>query len=341
VNYDGLVGFIQKHLTDGLVVVVGSGLSAAEGMSGMSDLARHLSDNAGSLPPADRDLWTQIKKRLDACEGLEAALLKHSPSETLEPWILSQTCSLLLPEERRIFEEVVAGARVLRLTTLLGKMLKPSAGLPILTPNYDRLIELACEMAGFHVDTTAVGHYAGAFEHTRSCMASCRGVKSLSKVPVLEHFPRAVVLKPHGSFDWYQFNGQPRRCTLDLKVDRLVITPGVNKYKKGYSAPFDKHRDLANDHIKRAARLLIIGYGFNDDHLQTHLEARIKDGTPTLVLTRAATEKTKSLARQSANCVCVAKASAWDGVAVLTKDSEFEHQGPNLWDIGVLAKEVL
>jgi hypothetical protein len=341
VNYDGLITFIQNHFTDGLVVVIGSGLSAAEGMSGMSALATHLSGSAASLSGADVDLWSKIKAHLDANEGLEAAMLKHAPTDTLEEWVVRCTCSLLLPEEQRIMKEVVEGTRTLRLTTLLGKILKPPAGLPILTTNYDRLIEVACEIAGYHVDTTAVGHYAGEFDHVRSCMGSCRGLKPGTKYKELDHFPRAVVLKPHGSFDWYEFGGKPRRCTLDLDADRLVITPGLNKYKKGYNTPFDKHRDLANDHIKQAARFCIIGYGFNDDHLQTHLEQRIKGGAPTLILTHTANGKSRSLAEESANCVCVSKVSGGDGVAVLTKDSKFEHQGHNLWDIEVLATEVL
>ena len=133
----------------------------------------------------------------------------------------------------------------------------------------------------------------------------------------------------------------PRRCSLDLDEDRLIITPGLNKYRAGYDAPFDKHRELANDHIKKAARLLTVGYGFNDDHLQTHLEQRIKDGAPTLILALAASDKAKALARTAPRCVCVSKAPAWDGIAVLTKDVQYEHQGHNLWDLDILAKELL
>jgi hypothetical protein len=68
-------------------------------------------------------------------------------------------------EERAIMSAVLEGSRILRLTTFLDKILKPTTGLPILTPNFDRLIEVACEMAGFRMDTTAIGHYAGAFDH--------------------------------------------------------------------------------------------------------------------------------------------------------------------------------
>jgi len=236
---------------------------------------------------------------------------------------------------------VLRGDRSLRLTTFLAKVLKPTSGLPILTPNYDRLIEVACEMAGFHVDTTAVGHYAGEFDHVRSCMGSCRGITTRAKITVLDHFPRAIVLKPHGSFDWYQFGNDARRCSLDLDAERLIITPGINKYRAGYNSPFDKHRDLSNDYIDRAGRLLVVGYGFNDDHLQTHLVKRIRDGTPTLILNRSSNSMVEKLATESPRCVCLSKPTAGPGVAMLAMGHRFERPGPDLWDLGILVKELL
>lgn len=340
-DYDALVKFVQEHFTDGLALVIGSGLSAAEGIPGMPALATYLNNESGLLMGADSSLWGQIRSVLDIGEGLEAALLKHPPSDTLEAWIAQKTCDLLMPEERKVMSAVLRGKCTLRLTTFLTKVLKPTNGLPILTPNYDRLIEVACEMAGFHVDTTAVGHYAGAFDHVRSCMGSCRGITTRAKTTVLDHFPRAIVLKPHGSFDWYQIGNDARRCGLDLDADRFMITPGINKYRAGYNSPFDKHRDLANDYIKQAGRLLVVGYGFNDDHLQTHLVKRIQDGTPTLILNQSANSKVKKLAEESPRCVCLSKPSTSAGVAMVTKAHQFECLGQDLWDLGVLAKELL
>lgn len=340
-DYDGLVRFVQEHFTDGLALVIGSGLSAAEGIPGMPALATHLSNRAGDLTGTDAARWCQIKAVLDADGGLEAALLEYPPSDTLEGWIAQRTCELLMPKEREVMSAVLRGDRSLRLTTFLAKVLKPTNGLPILTPNYDRLIEVACEMAGFHVDTTAIGHYAGAFDHARSCMGSCRAITTRAKTTVLDHFPRAIVLKPHGSFDWYQSGNDARRCSLDLDAERLMITPGINKYRAGYNSPFDKHRDLANDYIKQAGRLLVVGYGFNDDHLQTHLVRRIQNGTPTLILNQLASSKVEHLAEEAPRCVCLSEPTASPGVAMVTKAHRFEHRGHDLWDLGVLARELL
>jgi hypothetical protein len=124
-------------------------------------------------------------------------------------------------------------------------------------------------------------------------------------------------------------------------MERLIITPGLNKYRAGYKSPFDKHRDLANDCIKRAARLLVVGYGFNDDHLQTHLINQIQNGTPTLILNRSASIAVKKLAEESPNCVCLSKPSTVSGVLMVTNGHRFEKEGPDLWDLGVLTKELL
>lgn len=339
-DIDAVIRFVQEQFTDGLVLVIGSGLSSAEGLPGMPALATHLNGASGSLNGDDAKLWKQIAPVAEM-EGLESALLKHVPSASLEYWITTEVCNFLVPKERAVIGEVIAGKRVLRLTEFLAKTLRPANGLPILTPNYDRLIEVACEAAGFHVDTTAIGQYAGAFDHARSCMGSCRGVVSRGRTMSLDHFPRAVVLKPHGSLDWYRHGSVGMRCSVDIEAERLIITPGLNKYKAGYSAPFDKHRELANNFINQAARLLVVGYGFNDDHLQTHLEARIRDGTPTLVLTRSPSDKTITLASESPQCVCLAKSSSGSGVSVLSSEGSFEHNGHDLWDLGVLTKELL
>lgn len=333
--------FVQQHFTDGLVMVVGSGLSAAEGMPGMPQIAHRLRQAASGLSGDEARRWQPIEALLAADEGLESALLKCPPSSSLEEWIVKEVCNFLIPGERSVISEVLSGARTLRLTKLLRRILKPANGLPILTPNYDRLVEVACEMAGFHVDTTAIGVYAGAFDFERSCMASCKSVVKRGGMTILEHFPRAVVLKPHGSFDWYRTSDGGRRCTLDLHAERLVITPGLNKYRAGYDAPFDKHRELANNYINQAARLAVFGYGFNDDHLQTHLLRRIRDGVPTLILNRTANLLIQRLVNESPACVCFSEVESPSGVRIIARDGVTDYTGPTLWDLGVLVQELL
>ena len=124
---------------------------------------------------------------------------------------------------------------------------------------------------------------------------------------------------------------------MELDAERLIITPGLNKYKAGYEVPFDKHRELANNHINQSARLLVVGYGFNDDHLQTHLLPRIRSGTPTLIMTRTASEMAKKLATESTQCVCLSKPEKFAGVEITGYKERLEQKGSDLWDLGTLS----
>ena len=339
--YEDLIKIIQSHFEDGLALVVGSGLSAAEGLSGMSNLASYLYTESKKLSNEGLKEWNKIQMLLDRNYGLESALYYQPPTSTIENWIISCICNLLIPEERDLFNNVFYGHHILRLSKFLDNIIVPSAGLSILTPNYDRIIEFACELSGYHVDTTALGLYAGYFDNQKSCMASCRGVRYRGKNPQLVHCSRAVVLKPHGSLDWYRYGDDARRCSIDLDQNSLIIPPGLNKYQAGYRTPFDKHRELANDYLNKASRFLVIGYGFNDDHLQTHLVKRIKEGVPTLIMTRSSNEVTKDLCATSKNCICLSKPQENNGVLVQINSECIHFKGPNIWDLGVMTEEAL
>jgi hypothetical protein len=202
-SLDDLKRRLQDHFSDGLVTVVGSGLSVAEGIPGMGGLADHLRDTVAlSLGSDDAALWTALAP-LIAMQGLEAALQAKAPTSTLESVIAARTGELFALHERRVISEVFAG-RKLRLTRLLAHMLKPSTGLPIITTNYERLVELAVEEAGLGVDTMFIGRLAGALDEKESRHSFCRSVELRKGRARLLHRERALVYKPHGSLDWYQ-----------------------------------------------------------------------------------------------------------------------------------------
>ncbi len=188
---------LQRHFADGLVIVVGSGLSCAEGLPSMPELANHLIAVVGKgLSAPDQELWRQIVAKIKG-NGLEAALLTIGPSPVLEAAIATATSDLILAAEKKVIGEVFEGIRTLRFTRLLPHLLKPPMGLPIVTPNYDRLIEVACEEAGLGVDTMFLGQFAGELNETESKLSFLREVK-LQGDRVRRRFrDRVNVYKPH------------------------------------------------------------------------------------------------------------------------------------------------
>jgi len=336
---------LQEHLSDGLVTIVGSGLSCAEGLPGMSELATYLiAGVGGGLIDGDAKAWASASA-LIATKGLEGALLAAPPTPAVESAIAVAAGKLIAERERTVVSEVFAGTRELRLTRLLPHLVKPSTGLAIVTTNYDRLVEIALEEAGIGVDTMFVGRFAGQLNESESRMSFCRGVAMKPRrVASLQFRHRAIVFKPHGSLDWYARNGRPVFYAGELlDVARLIITPGGNKFRNGYESPFDLHRSRANEAIDRASRFLVLGYGFNDGHLETHLSPCIRGGKPTLMLTRSLSTVARQLALMHANVIALeyAEVGGVAGTTVIIDQKEFFFPYTGMWDVGSFVTEVL
>lgn len=298
VDIDDLKRHLQQHLSDDLVTIVGSGLSCAEGLPGMGELATLIADHIRTSANTTLiDEWSAVAG-LVASDGLEAALLKAPPSAALETAICAATAAAITSRERAVIERLLAEEGILPLARLMQVLLKPKAGLPVITTNYDRLVEIAAESCGLGVDSGFVGEIFGEFNPRESRMSLCRSVafRARNRPPELVYKKSVTVFKPHGSIDWYLHGGKPIRHGASLLAPRLMITPGRNKFRNGYDSPFDAHRERANKAIDAAKRFLIIGYGFNDDHLETHLMPAIRAGTPTLILTRNLSDTARALA---------------------------------------------
>jgi len=144
--------------------------------------------------------------------------------------------------------------------------------------------------------------------------------------------------------DWYARNGRPVFYAGELpEVARLIITPGHNKFRNGYESPFDLHRSKANDAIDRASRFLVLGYGFNDDHLETHLSPSIRDGKPTLMLTWSLSDTARQLALNNRSVIALERAevAGITGTAVIVEQNELFFPGVGMWDVDSFVSEVL
>lgn len=310
----------------------------------MGELADHLCASIGvGLGADDLAVWEEIAPLIKA-KGLEVALHEKAPTAALESAISTATGLLIAEREQQVIASVFNGARQLRLTRLLGHMLKPSSGMPIVTTNYDRLVEVAVEESGLGVDTMFVGRFAGSLNERESKLSFCRNV-TFRKPNVTYHYrPRALIYKPHGSLDWYLRGGRPVCYAGDLPgVTRLIITPGQNKFRNGYESPFDHHRARANAAIDRASRFLFLGYGFNDDHLETHVSPGIEGGKPTLMLSRTLTPNAAAIAIANANVFALEhhEEAGVAGTRMTFNRTQQFLPGLALWDVHSFVEEVL
>lgn len=345
VELDNLKKQLQAVFADGLVTVIGSGLSCAEGLPGMGALATELISKVPSaIPEADKSTWAAIEACL-VSDGLESSLLKHHPTDGIESAIIQFTAAFVLSKEQEVITACVAGARKLKIASLLPHI---SAATPkiahIITTNYDRLIEFATESEGWGVDSMMVGRYWGKHDPDLSAKLMVKGVSHGNKGIVrLQYRNHIKLFKPHGSLDWFIAGDTPMTSSMGLASAPLIITPGVGKYKKGYGQPFDAHRDRGNAAIDNASSILCIGYGFNDDHLQTHLSPRLKGGVKALLLTRELTANARAIITQSPNCIALINSADTFNPGTIVVRGSTEILIPNVewWDVEHFVKGVL
>ena len=138
------------------------------------------------------------------------------------------------------------------------------------------------------------------------------------------------------------YKGNVIYSSFNLGIENLIITPGVNKYRKGYDVPFDEHRNKANHAICNAEKFIIIGYGFNDDHLETHLMSRIKEEIPTLIITYSITDKVNQLIEENnVTAIYHYDNGIEDGTIVNMKGKKNILTNSKIWDLGMFIREVL
>lgn len=333
---------VQAILGDGIVVIVGCGLSSAEGIPGMHELSKHLIEAIPYyLSSEEKQVWTEIELSLNSGVGLEQALDGKDLTKSLNDAITQETSKLIGNAERKIINEIISSNKVLRFSSL-AKALPPwPNNISVLTTNYDRLIEIACEAVGKRVDSSFIGHSIAVFDPKESLYTFCKGIRKKQGKICLDYAPRIKVLKPHGSLDWYYIGGRPVRCPYDIEQPPLLIIPGGTKYRAGYNEPFDAHREAANQKIDQAKRYLIIGYGFNDDHLQTHLERNLIEGKLALIISRDLSDSAIELLNKSPNMMALYSDKSNPGNTIFRNydGATYSIQG-NFWDLGNLVEEV-
>lgn len=270
------------------VIIMGSGTSAAHGMSGMGALAKHLvaHTDVSGLSDSELKVWEYFCQVMDNGVDLESALHQVAASEELTSRIVKATWTLINSEDIEIFQKSLQDNAMFSLSRLLEHLFRSSLKkVNIITTNYDRLVEYACDQMRIH-------HYTG-FTHGF--------FRQLAAPTEITSARRVNIWKVHGSLDWFQ---SPLEDTVALSniqeipdnYQPQIVTPGTQKYQKTHLEPFRSiinHADLA---ISEAGSYLCIGYGFNDEHIQPKLMVKcLRQKTPVTIITYALSDSAKKL----------------------------------------------
>lgn len=337
---------IQNLFAGGLVTVIGSGASCGYGLPSMSQLAVGISDALPGLlaqvaDPGDLTALQQVSDALTAGESLEKAL-SADRSEEVQRLIRATVGRLVQSAEEEAIRRLIFDPTQAVYIRLFELILKVNRTADVITTNYDRLIEVSAALGNQRVDTMFYGHTLGRLDKTRAELEMYEGQQALPggsrqrRVPSLA--PRIRLAKPHGSLDWKEIDGTVFRAEI-VGAAPHIIAPSAHKFREGYDVGFQEHVTRSSEAIARAAGFLFIGFGFNDDHLQTHLIARLRQ-TPSVVLAQSLTDSAKSFLQQSPQMIAVEASPGEGGATIHFNGTSIDVELP-LWELDALLTHVL
>ena len=176
--------------------------------------------------------------------------------------------------------------------------------LVVITTNYDLLIEYACEIKGLVYSDSYYGKIISKYSPENAEKEMLKGIK-IGKKPMNHYKTHIKIYKPHGSINWKLIDGKLNKINHVNCGTPCIITPGSNKYEKGYEEPFDYHIRKMGQEMDNAKRLIFIGYGFNDNHLETHLNKPENISKPKLIVTRTLYGNAKKIVDNSPNTIAI------------------------------------
>ncbi|WP_200910588.1 SIR2 family protein [Burkholderia multivorans] len=279
----------QECINNAPIVVLGSGASAAHGIPGMMQLGEHLKNS--NLPldanEADRKSWRTFCEGLETLD-LESALTQVILTEAMTRHVVRTTWDFLNPYDLKVFEQLIANRRLLPLTRLFQHLFRSTVtDVQVVTPNYDRIAEYAAEAGNFTP-------YTG---FTFGTLAS-RSPKPPPRVIYGRAPARTVsVWKVHGSFGWFAdadgvVTSLPPMQARPSGLEPIIVTPGVEKYRRTHDEPFRTTMAQADDAVRSASGFFCVGFGFNDQHLQSLLVERCHgSAVPLVLITRSISDK--------------------------------------------------
>jgi len=283
--------------------------------------------SASTLGRGEPNIEDQIRTIIELIAGLRIIAGGSSADESsdnnkriaarhLDSWTselekaLSDLIAKVLTTERGIHAALTSGSSEVaeRVRGLLGGFLLPFGSrmatrerAHIFTLNYDRLIELGCDILGLRIVDRFVGTIAPVFHSSRL------GIDLHYNPPGIRGEPRYLegvlrLTKLHGSVDWcsqvdpsgnfeVQRNGLPFGATDEQSIllgrsgQQLLIYPNAAKDVETLQYPYaELFRDFAASACLPNSVVMTYGYGFADDHVNRVLRDMLSIPSTHLVI---------------------------------------------------------
>lgn len=263
----------------------------------MADLASYLKDHIQPAEDKEKDGWAAVVAEMDAGKHLEAALEGKNLPDSLLQKIVRGTWNCVNEKDAEVYFGLAKDPAAFPLGRILSALFQSTnIAVHVVTTNYDRVIEFACNSAGLLFNSGFTPGYLQKWEATGGIGFTLAGKPT-----------RVVkIWKVHGSLDWFQTAddtvvGMPVFQLPDEHYLPLIVTPGLNKYEKTHQDPFRSTINGADSALRGATAFLTIGFGFRDQHIHPKIIQRCKEqNVPIVVLARTLTDEAKDFLSKNA-----------------------------------------
>lgn len=291
-------------ITNAENLVVLAGLGTSLGITNSKD--------AGKTAPKMSDLWSDVEN-LSSFKSVKATLnpdlvkkqnLEHVLSDAqarlaLNPKnaeldafvreaedVVWQSCSFI-DDHSEVESHELFLRKVARRSTRLQRT-------QLFTTNYDLAFELAARRARFNV-IDGFGYGGQDFDGASFDLdyVRRRPHEPLALEPSVFH-----LLKLHGSVDWGATEAGVRKAPGREKPENpVLIYPSSAKYQLSYQQPYLEFMSRFQIALRQPdVGLIVVGFGFNDDHLVAPIEAALRSniGLRAVVVTPGARDKKRA-----------------------------------------------
>jgi len=343
------------------LLLVGTGPSVdMDPELGMSALAEHL---LGAVPE-NTGGWAPIAEKLGKEIDLETALTNTNPSTGLQDEIARKTAEFVAKTDAKLRDDVLTGNEQWVVEPLLRQLMQGLSPiwprLPVVTPNYDMLIEYACSKAnipyitGYHGDIMRRQDWSKARERLYRLNSVTMGGK---RRDTITHIPCVELMKVHGSINLFRCNSDGTFVENDIwtagcpaDYTPIIAPPGDTKTQEALNS----HARLfgeASQAIDRATAFFVIGYGFRDEHIhQKILESVRNRKCPLIVLTLGPSAELEQLPAMGKNVWVITGIQnqtngktdpSGTGFANGNEDLCGDFDGVTLWKSDVFTEQIL
>ena len=268
----------QKLLKNPPLIIWGSGATIPYGLPSMDDLKKQLEPELGILN-SEHNLEVELGK-IDSSEKI------NKIKETIR--------NVMFEKDSKCLEKSIKDVNYFKtIKKMIDKFYKPfPKKVNIVTTNYDCILEYALSKSGHNFTDGFTGRSLSEFDPN---LFTDKEIINLIKV--------------HGSLNWYIDENNkvlylPFGHHFKQLKHAMVLPAQDSKYTETIKEPYRSLITKSDEFIRNANSFLVIGFGFNDEHLTPIIEDKIKKGTPIVIVTKRTTIPcTKKL--QSAIKYCV------------------------------------